>query len=111
MYYFGPGRHPFLERVPRPLTPCAWCAEPFAETDCGVVLPCIPDGMLPYHDECLMRTIVGSVAHQLKVCPCFSGEAIEDAPGLSKREAAKAAVELWASIHKGERRSTEGKGE
>lgn len=104
MYSFGPAHHPFLFHCPRPTSPCAWCDEPFTEADSGFVMPVIPDGFMAYHDACLMRSFVGSVAHQLKLCPCFSGIADEDAPGLTKRQAAQAAMELFQTM-----RRTEGK--
>lgn len=43
------------------------------------------------HVECLARMVIGSIGHQLGRCPCFGGTE-EDPPGLTAREAAKAAL-------------------
>ncbi len=52
------------------------------------------DGTLPFHAECLIRSIVGSVGHQLGRCSCFGGN--EDDPrGMTLREAAQAARDLF----------------
>jgi hypothetical protein len=43
-----------------------------------------------------MRSALGSVAHIEERCSCFiSGSEENDPPGMSKREAAKAAVKAW----------------
>jgi hypothetical protein len=48
------------------------------------------------HRECAMRAILGSVAHIEKRCSCYvPGSQENDPPGLSRREAAKAAVKAW----------------
>jgi hypothetical protein len=48
------------------------------------------------HQECAMRSILGSVAHQEKRCSCFVRDSEEgDPPGMTKREAAHAAVAAW----------------
>lgn len=54
-------------------------------------------GALPWHRECLVRSIAGSVGHQLGRCSCFGGRE-DDPPGLSIRDAAKAALELFERI-------------
>jgi hypothetical protein len=75
-----------------PLYPeCPWCEEP--------VLPSEPqadtnDGDLIWHKECLLRTMVGSVAHQQERCTCYGGTE-DDPPGLSRRQAAAAAALLF----------------
>lgn len=46
----------------------------------------------PVHRECVIRSIVGSVGHQEGRCSCFGGTE-EDPPGMTKREAARAAAE------------------
>jgi hypothetical protein len=50
-------------------------------------------GALIFHAECLLRQIVGSVGHQLGRCTCFGGNE-DDPPGMTRREAAKAAADL-----------------
>ncbi|HET7909680.1 MAG TPA: hypothetical protein VFL19_03140 [Nitrospira sp.] len=67
---------------------CPWCDEPVTEADqqndlCGQLT----------HAECLFRSIMGSVAHIERRCSCYVDDAPEhDPPGMSRREAAKAAV-------------------
>jgi hypothetical protein len=50
------------------------------------------------HRECAVRVIAGSAAHQLGDCPCFGGER-EDPPTMSKRDAARLAVEAWEVLN------------
>jgi len=45
------------------------------------------------HYYCLVRSVVGSVGHQLGKCSCYGGT-LEDPPGLTKRQAAIAAYFL-----------------
>lgn len=49
------------------------------------------------HRNCHMRSIIGSVGHQMRMCTCYvkQGEAIDDPPGMTKRQAADAAVALF----------------
>lgn len=49
------------------------------------------------HRECFLRTVTGSIGHQLHKCSCHSGTAkpIDDPPELTVREAAKLAVEYF----------------
>lgn len=68
---------------------CAFCGEEIRE---GERANLIQGGDL--HHECAMRSILGSVGHQLHKCPCYGGTE-EDPPGMTKRQAAMAAVELW----------------
>lgn len=53
---------------------------------------------LRWHRECLIREDFGSVGHLLKRCPCYGGTE-EDPPGMTDREAARAAADtlerLW----------------
>lgn len=51
----------------------------------------------PMHRECAIRSVVGSVGHQIGECSCYGGSR-EDPPGLSKREAAQAASALFSEI-------------
>lgn len=80
---------------------CCWCEEPIAPGDSGVTMPLVAAhtvGTAVYHQECFMRTVVGSVGHQLKLCSCYRGaDASEDCepPEQSKREQAKAAWTLY----------------
>lgn len=47
-----------------------------------------------FHLECQVRMIVGSVGHQMKQCYCYGGNE-EDPPGLTRRQAAIKAKELF----------------
>lgn len=98
MKMFGPPWGHDGEVVPTPVgEKCLWCEEPVVEGDRGVVTPFMDtDGQreAAQHRECLLRSIFGSVGHQLKRCSCFGGTE-EDPPGATRREAAKAAVALF----------------
>ena len=86
--------HSELESVEVPVgQACARCGEGFVEGDSGVTIPHMEETVeeRPWHRECFLRTIFGSVAHQKGKCSCFGGEG-EDDPSLSAREAAKASV-------------------
>lgn len=107
MEWFGP--HPFglaCEEVPRVDTPtgvCAWCDEGFTPEDSGYTIPYMgvetsPVTTLAYHAPCWQRQLIGSAGHLLQQCSCFGGT-LEDPPGLSKREAAVAAVGVWRLLH------------
>lgn len=107
MRWFGPD--PFspaclgTARAPIPLASCcAWCEEPFTADDGGYLIPHMGATVteLPYHVECWLRQIVGSVAHLEERCSCYGGaEDDTDPPELSKREAAQAAVDLFHQLH------------
>jgi len=100
--WFGP--EPFARmcepqnRSCTPTAPCAWCEQFFGEDDSGLLMPCLTrDGAIymPWHQDCFLRTISGSVAHQEQRCSCFGGTEPDEDPGLSKREQAEQAVKLW----------------
>ena len=79
--------------------PCHWCEEPIREGERVAILPCIGRGPVVYHAECLGRVVLGPAAHQLRKCPCFGGTETEDPPpGMSKREAAREAVQVAAVL-------------
>lgn len=84
-------------------TSCAWCDDPIVEGDKGVIMPFLgladdPRREIPYHWDCNIRAVVGSVAHQNKQCSCFvPGAGCGDDPALTKRQAANAAVVLFQS--------------
>jgi len=48
-----------------------------------------------FHVECMFRGVSGSVAHIRKECSCYGGTSDGDAPGLTKRQGARAAFEAW----------------
>ena len=97
-------------RVATPVgVPCLHCDEPIEAGDRGAFSHgAIPDAayahvdgygpMLPEHLECRLRQVVGSVGHQLGQCSCHGGT-LEDPPGMTRRQAARAAAELFARRH------------
>jgi hypothetical protein len=48
------------------------------------------------HRNCFLRGVIGSVAHLLQKCRCFvPGSTLCDPEGMSRRQAADAAVLVW----------------
>ena len=110
MKWYGPDdRPPFdtsdITRIDTPMdTMCAWCDERIDAQDYGYAIPLvrpIDAVMTQYrHHECFARCILGSVAHQNRRCSCFvPGSEEEDPPGMTRREAARAALKLWSERH------------
>lgn len=110
MRWFGPDDDaPFitddLERVDPPIGErCTWCSEPILAGEYGITMPHMDvnaDGTYsiadrPRHDECNVRALVGSLAHQTGACTCADpNSTIHNPPGLTRREAAKAAASLF----------------
>lgn len=103
MKHFGPRR--YLNTLPQNPTPvgekCLNCEEAFVEGDEGCSTPYYGGGDAPpevhYHIECFVRSIIGSVGHQTRKCSCYGGTE-EDPPGLTAREAAKAAMAKMKEI-------------
>ena len=82
-------------QVPTPVgQPCGFCQEPIQMGDRGCTIPDVSGGENPYHFECHMRLVVGSLAHQRRRCSCYGGAEL-DPPGMSLRQAALAAWEYW----------------
>ena len=80
----------FRRRRERTMMGCCFhCQEPIEPGDCTVPIGGA-DGAHLMHRACLMRLIVGSVAHQQQRCSCHGGDE-EDPPGLTRRQAAEAA--------------------
>lgn len=97
---------------------CEWCEHPIEADDRGVVVEAAGPGdegglrlseggvaaggpgkpVRAYHLECHLRTVLGSAGHIERRCTCFGGED-EDPPGLTKREAAHAAVAAFERRH------------
>lgn len=78
-----------------PLGPCMRCEEP--------VLPSEADKFVInalMHIECAARGIIGSVAHIERRCSCYvPGSEEDDPPGMTPREAARAAFLLNLRRH------------
>jgi broad specificity phosphatase PhoE len=70
---------------------CLWCGELVGEDE--------QEGHFssPMHRECATRAVVGSVGHLRERCTCFvdADQAEHDPPGMTRREAARAAFELF----------------
>lgn len=50
------------------------------------------------HRECMIREVVGGMAHQLGLCSCNGGIGLDvDPPGVTKRQAALMAVRVFES--------------
>jgi hypothetical protein len=74
---------------------CTHCEEPVFDDGDRFVFANGPVA----HRSCFIRTIVGSVAHQLKTCSCYvPGSTEGDADGLTRREAADAAARLFKHL-------------
>lgn len=85
------------ERVETPVgVPCLFCEEPIEENHSGVVTPYIAAGgnshQAAVHVECHLRQVLGGVNHIEGRCLCCGGDEDPDPAGLSRREAAVAAV-------------------
>jgi hypothetical protein len=105
---FGPTKHPDPEMPNTPIpvgTPCAWCEELFTAEDCGFTLPFFGGQghlrtELPFHSSCHLRQVLGSLAHVRRECSCYvPGSTCTDPPGMSRREAACAAVVEWMQLN------------
>lgn len=103
MKSFGAVRKPCPDVVKPPVgEACAWCSEPIAEGDAGFMLPLVTESGAvdkPYHENCFLRQIVGSVGHLRGVCSCNGGSE-EDPPEMTARQAANAAVEYYLELQK-----------
>jgi len=74
---------------------CTWCDEPVEPGQQH------PDFAQPTHIECGFRAVGGSVAHVEHRCSCYvPGSVEDDPPGLTKREAAKAALRAFARVRR-----------
>ncbi len=70
---------------------CAWCGELVEPGEQSAAF-----SREPMHRECGFRAVMGSVAHIERRCSCFvPGSEETDPPGLSLREAARAAMRAW----------------
>lgn len=63
---------------------CKHCGEPL-EPGCPIPV---------FHPECLTRLFIGSLGHIMKNCSCYGGNE-DDPPGVSKRQAARIAVDAF----------------
>jgi hypothetical protein len=114
MKWFGKAYGAPYERdtphAPTPVgEPCLWCEENIEAGDTGLIVGYIDTGealtprQVPYHYECYLRQIIGGVNHQLHLCCCpgCAGVLPPDPQGMTRREAALAAVETRATMLQG----------
>lgn len=75
---------------------CPHCGEPLEH---GVVVPHVGvEGTVEpwrWHWECWMRQLVGGLNHLRGTCTCCGGTDPPDPPGMTRREAARAAAAEW----------------
>lgn len=82
--------------------PCGWCDEPIEPGGRGAAAYTSPGGadFVAYHLECWLRATLGSVGHIEGRCFCVLGAAgEEDPPGLTRRQAAVAAIAAHERKH------------
>lgn len=77
------------------MNPCLFCDEPIIGTDRRYQYENGPWA----HWDCHIRSIMGSVGHLQGKCSCYGG-AEGDPPGMTRREAARAAREEFDRIFK-----------
>jgi hypothetical protein len=75
--------------------PCLHCSEPIEWWASGVVMA-VGERRRPLHLECFLRSTVGSLGHLRGRCSCYGGDE-EDPPGVSVRDAARAAARFLVS--------------
>ncbi len=104
MRYFGwlPAGELRTRLMPTPVgAVCGWCTERIEDGDRGVemlLIGALGNGLeitvVYFHRECELRQIFGSVGHQKGLCGCGTarcGDGETDPPGMSVRDAARAA--------------------
>ncbi len=85
---------PCTEHARTAFAACSYCEEPITRDEViGYRVVILAAGEIA-HIECVMRNVVGSVGHQLGRCPCYGGVE-EDPPGLTLRQGAREAYDLW----------------
>lgn len=79
---------------------CAHCREEIGLDDRVRSIPSLScdksePAVVLFHEECFLRRIFGGLNHQMRRCTCCGGTEPPDPEGMTRREAARAAVELW----------------
>jgi hypothetical protein len=77
---------------------CQWCDEPVTELELRLGGAEATLWGQVTHIECGLRSVVGSVGHQAHRCSCHGGTE-EDPPGMTRREAARAAMTYFQWRH------------
>jgi hypothetical protein len=75
---------------------CELCDEPIAPGD--EISPSTFNGRRVHH-ECGFRAVAGGANHQLGLCSCCGGDMPPDPPGLTRRQAARAALEAYETVN------------
>jgi hypothetical protein len=76
---------------------CLYCGEPVLSSDRSETVYALEDArptLRMRHFECAARAIIGSVGHLQEKCSCYGGTE-EDPPGMTPRQAAKAALDYF----------------
>lgn len=78
---------------------CLWCGEVFTGDELAnaqAIAYFTAEGHRTryFHHECGFRTAMGSLAHMQRRCSCYGGSE-DDPPGMTKRQAAQAALEAY----------------
>jgi hypothetical protein len=80
---------------------CMFCGQAVTGNDEQAPFPILDfrtGEAVPLHSECGLRLVVGSVGHIHRKCSCFvTGSTYTDPPGLTARQAARAAVVAWSA--------------
>lgn len=107
MKFFGPPEIVIGASLERDETPvgvrCSWCKIPIEADDAGFLVPTYGGEdwvLLPEHQDCFVRQLVGSVEHQKGECSCFHPERDYDttvSTPAQRRAEATEAVEYFRS--------------
>ncbi|HEY7233875.1 MAG TPA: hypothetical protein VH539_06975 [Gemmatimonadaceae bacterium] len=106
MRWFGRRyRAPLYHEIDRTATPvgvaCFHCDELIVDGDDGFAIPSFAhnEGIIYLHRECQLRGVLGSVSHIQKLCSCYvPGSLCGDPEGMTRREAARAAVREYERL-------------
>ncbi|MEV6400515.1 hypothetical protein AB0M39_38015 [Streptomyces sp. NPDC051907] len=87
-------------RVPTPVgEPCLWCEVPVEDGDQGQMQLLVrADGtakLVPFHRECLIRSVVGPPAHFWGECSCHGGPHQQPQTPAERRAEARESMRLW----------------
>lgn len=77
---------------------CLYCDEPVTEPGQWKGIVSITGKERATHLECATRALIGGLNHLQGRCTCCGGDEPPDPAGLTRREAALAAVAYWESM-------------
>jgi hypothetical protein len=82
--------------MPNDLDLCAWCEEPVLVGERIARMTIQREGHARrLHHECEFRSVMGGANHIRGTCTCCGGKGDPDPHGMSKRQAAMAAMDAW----------------